>query len=69
MLTSNMIKLVYGAVNLKIWKDRKAQDLVEYALMAAFVAAAAGAVTPGVANSISVIFSQVNSIMVTAASM
>jgi pilus assembly protein Flp/PilA len=39
------------------------QDLIEFALMAGFVAMAAGAVMPGVASSISTIFSQVNSMI------
>ena len=30
-------------LQLKIWKDQKGQDLIEYALMAGFVAVAAGA--------------------------
>ncbi len=44
-------------------RDTKAQDLIEYALMAGFVATAAGAIMPGVASSISVIFSKVGSVM------
>ena len=52
----------------KLWKDRRGQDLIEYALMAGFVAVAAGAIMPGVASSINIIFSEVNSIMVLAAS-
>ena len=44
-------------------KDTRGQDLIEYALMAGFVAVAAGAVMPGVADSISTIFSQVGSVM------
>ena len=44
-------------------KDTKGQDLIEYALMAGFVAVAAGAVMPGVATSISTIFSKVGSVM------
>jgi len=39
------------------------QDLIEYALMAGFVAVAAGALMPGVATSISTIFSKVASVM------
>ena len=54
-------------LKLKIWKDTKGQDLIEYALMAGFVAVAAGAIMPGVANSISVIFSKVSSVMSKAA--
>jgi pilus assembly protein Flp/PilA len=49
-------------------KDNKGQDLIEYALMAGFVAVAAGAIMPGVASSINVVFSKVNSIMILAAS-
>jgi len=52
---------------LKIWKDRRAQDLIEYALMAGFVAVAAGAIMPGVSTSISKIFSKVASVMTAAA--
>ena len=40
-----------------------AQDLIEYALMAGFVAVAAGSIMPGVAVNISRIFSQVGSIL------
>lgn len=46
--------------------DTRGQDLIEYALMAGFVAVAAGAVMPGVADSISTIFSQVASVMAVA---
>jgi Flp pilus assembly pilin Flp len=50
------------------WKDKRAQDLIEYALMAGFVAVAAGAIMPNVATSISTIFSAVASVMTGAAS-
>jgi pilus assembly protein Flp/PilA len=53
-------------LKLKIWKDQSGQDLIEYALMAGFVAVAAGAIMPGVAQSISVIFSKVSSVMTAA---
>ena len=51
---------------LNIWKDDSGQDLIEYALMAGFVAVAAGAIMPGVSNNISSIFSKVGSVMVAA---
>jgi pilus assembly protein Flp/PilA len=54
-------------LKLQIWKDTKGQDLIEYALMAGFVAVAAGAIMPGVANSISTIFSKISSVMSKAA--
>ncbi len=47
----------------RAWRDRRGQDLIEYALMAGFVAVAAGAIMPSVASSISVIFSQISSVM------
>jgi pilus assembly protein Flp/PilA len=54
-------------LKLKIWKDQSGQDLIEYALMAGFVAVAAGAIMPGVATNISTIFSKVASVMAAAA--
>jgi pilus assembly protein Flp/PilA len=53
---------------LKLKSDKRGQDLIEYALMAGFVAVAAGAIMPGVASSISTIFSKVASVMSAAAS-
>jgi pilus assembly protein Flp/PilA len=53
-------------LKLKVIKDTRGQDLIEYALMAGFVAVAAGAVMPGVASSISTIFSKVASVMAVA---
>jgi Flp pilus assembly pilin Flp len=51
----------------RLRSDRKGQDLIEYVLIGAFVAVTAGAVMPGVADSISTIFSQVGSVMTVAA--
>jgi pilus assembly protein Flp/PilA len=48
---------------LRIAKDTRGQDLIEYALMAGFVAVAAGAIVPGVASSITTIFSRINTIL------
>lgn len=56
------------ALKLKIWKDNRGQDLIEYALMAGFVAVAAGAIMPSVATSISTIFSKISSTLSAAAS-
>ena len=52
----------------KLAKNNRGQDLIEYALMAGFVAVAAGAIMPGVSTSISTIFSQVSSVLAAAAS-
>jgi len=62
------LKLINQTIlRLSIWKDRRGQDLIEYALMAGFVAVAAGALMPGVADSISTIFSKVGSVITAAA--
>lgn len=50
-----------------LWRDTAAQDLVEYALLAGFVAVAAGALLPGVSASISTIFSKMGSVLSAAA--
>jgi len=50
-------------LKLRALMSTSGQDLIEYALMAGFVAVAAGAVMPGVADSISTIFSQVGSVL------
>jgi pilus assembly protein Flp/PilA len=63
-----MYRVMQAVVKCQIWKDRQGQDLIEYALMAGFVAVAAGAIMPGVASSIAIVFSKVNSIMIDAAS-
>jgi pilus assembly protein Flp/PilA len=61
---NRVMDLVWKA---RIWKDTRGQDLIEYALMAGFVAVAAGAIMPGVASSISQIFSKIASTMTAAA--
>ena len=53
---------------MKLADDRRGQDLIEYALMVAFVAVSAGATMPDVASSISTVFSQIGSVMLAAAS-
>jgi Flp pilus assembly pilin Flp len=58
-----MYKLKNLLWQFKIWSDSTGQDLIEYALMAGFVAVAAGAVFPPAANAISQIFSRVGSVL------
>ncbi len=53
--------------NAALWKDTRGQDLVEYALLAGFVAVAAGALLPGISSSISKIFSRMSSVLTAAA--
>jgi pilus assembly protein Flp/PilA len=63
-----MTTVMNAILKLKIWSDNRGQDLIEYALMAGFVAVAAGAIMPGIATSISTIFSSVASALTAAAS-
>jgi pilus assembly protein Flp/PilA len=64
------LRLAYfkAICRLRIWQDNQGQDLIEYALMAGFIAVAAGTIMPGVSSSISKIFSKVSSVMTAAAS-
>ena len=53
-------------LKIRVLTDTRGQDLIEYALMAGFVAVAAGAIMPNVATSISTIFSKIGSVMTAA---
>ena len=63
----NIRKLKLTAWEAMLWKDTRGQDLVEYALLAGFVAVAAGALLPGISTSISTIFSRMGSVLTAAA--
>jgi len=52
-----------AVLKLQVLGDTRGQDLIEYSLMAGFVAVAAGAIMPNVAESISTIFSQISSVI------
>ncbi|GIU75874.1 MAG: hypothetical protein KatS3mg004_2961 [Bryobacteraceae bacterium] len=52
---------------LRIYKDTRGQDLIEYALMVGFIAVAAGAVIPGVVTSIRSIFERISGALVNSA--
>ncbi len=54
--------------NLSRLKGTSGQDLIEYALLAAFVAVAAVAIMPSVAPEVSTLYSQIGSVMTQAAS-
>ena len=53
---------------LRLVREEKAQDMVEYALLAGFIAVAAGAVLPPISAQISIIFSKMGSLVTEAAS-
>ncbi|MBV8730530.1 MAG: Flp family type IVb pilin [Acidobacteriia bacterium] len=47
----------------RIWKDRSAQDLVEYALAAGMVALAAVAAMPQLSSTINNVFTRIGSLI------
>ncbi|MBV8902685.1 MAG: Flp family type IVb pilin [Acidobacteriia bacterium] len=47
----------------RIWKDRRAQDLVEYALAAGMVALAAVAAMPQLSSTINNVFTRIGSLI------
>jgi len=47
----------------RIWKDTRAQDLVEYSLSAGMVALAAVAAMPQLSNTISNVFTKIGSLI------
>ena len=53
----------YLARWMKLTRDLRAQDLIEYALIAGFIAIASAAVMPRIATSISTVFSKISSVM------
>ena len=62
-----MQRLWLDIVRWRIWRDERGQDLIEYSLMLAFGAVAAGAIIPPMAGSITTIFSMLNSMIAQAA--
>jgi len=48
---------------LHLWRGQEGQDLIEYALMAGFVAVAAGAILTPMAPTLNVVFSRVHSLL------
>ena len=58
-----MKRLMHLIWTWKLWRDQRGQDLIEYALMAGFVAVAAGALMPNISSSVSTIFSKLQSVL------
>ena len=50
-------------LNLRIVKDTKGQDLIEYSLMLGFLAVAGGAALPNIVPGISTMFSKVGEVL------
>ena len=68
MIRTTIERIRLALWNALLWKDTKGQDLVEYALLAGFIAVAAGALLPTISQSVSKIFSRMSSMLTAAAS-
>ncbi len=66
-LTQWLSELDLPRVWTRLYRDVRGQDMVEYALMAAFVAVASAAVLPSVTPGISTVLSEVGSVLSVAA--
>jgi Flp pilus assembly pilin Flp len=58
-----MQKMWHLLVGLRIWSDRHGQDLIEYAMIAGFIAVVSGMFMPDVSNDVSVLYSRIASTM------
>jgi Flp pilus assembly pilin Flp len=61
-----MDRVLQQVLRWRIWSERRGQDLVEYALLAGFVAVAAGVFIPDVSAGMSTIYSRMASKLVEA---
>ncbi|HUA18065.1 MAG TPA: hypothetical protein VMB25_04925 [Bryobacteraceae bacterium] len=50
-------------IQFRIWTETRGQDLIEYALVAGFLAVTAAALSPNIASSVSTIFSRITSVL------
>jgi pilus assembly protein Flp/PilA len=71
-LATGMKRFAGSAKTFCVWirefeRDAQGQDLIEYALMAGFVAVAAAASMPNINTTLSTVFSRVSSVMTVAA--
>ncbi|MEZ5367056.1 MAG: Flp family type IVb pilin [Bryobacterales bacterium] len=57
----------FKSLIIRLLNDKKGQDMVEYALLAGFIAVAAGAILPGISDNISIIFSKMSSVVAASA--
>jgi Flp pilus assembly pilin Flp len=59
-----MVSIYRGKRTRALWRDQSGQDLIEYSLLAAFIAVAVAAfLPPNVAPSVSAIFSKITNIL------
>jgi Flp pilus assembly pilin Flp len=54
-------------IRLRIWSDQHGQDLIEYAMIAGFIAVVSGMFMPNISKDVSMVFSKIASTMTSSA--
>ncbi len=62
-----MRKMYDSLAGLRIWRDQRGQDLIEYAMIAGFIAVVSGMFMPNVSKDVSMVFSKIASTMTSSA--
>jgi len=62
-----MRKMYNSLINLRIWSDQYGQDLIEYAMIAGFIAVVSGMFMPNISQDVSMVFSKIASTMTSSA--
>ena len=62
-----MRKMWHSLIRLRIWSDQHGQDLIEYAMIAGFIAVVSGMFMPNVSEDVSMVFSKIASAMTSSA--
>jgi pilus assembly protein Flp/PilA len=53
-----MQKLWHSVISLRIWSDQHGQDLIDYAMIAGFIAVVTGMFLPNVSKDVSRVYSE-----------
>ncbi len=62
-----MRKMLHSLVRLQIWSDQHGQDLIEYAMIAGFLAVVSAMFLPNVSQDVSMVYSRIASTMTSSA--
>jgi len=62
-----MQKMWQTVISFQIWSDQNGQDLIEYAMIAGFIAVVSGMFMPNLSQDVSLLFSKIASTMTSSA--
>jgi Flp pilus assembly pilin Flp len=57
----------HSLIRVQIWNDQHGQDLIEYAMIAGFIAVVSGMFMPNISQDVSTVFSKIASTMTSSA--